>query len=369
MTCDYKALAVAGVQGLTPYTPGKPEDEVKRELGLEKIFKLASNENPLGPSPRAVQAIKDALPSISRYPDGSGYQLKQALSKFYGIDEKQITLGNGSNDVLELIVRAYAGPGDEVVFSQYAFAVYPLAAKAAGAVGVAVPAEGWGHDLNGIAAALTEKTKLVFLANPNNPTGTWFSESQLRAFLTKVPEDIVVVLDEAYCEYISEPDYPDGVALLQSHPNLIVTRTFSKAWGLAALRIGYAVSGSDIADILNRVRQPFNVDTLAQVAALASLADVDYLKQSIENNRAGMQQVTNRLQSLGVAYIDSVGNFVCIEVGDDAADIYQRLLLEGVIVRPVANYGMPRHLRVSIGLPEENEAFLNALETILFPNS
>ncbi|NVD36202.1 histidinol-phosphate transaminase [Marinobacter lutaoensis] len=367
MAVDYQSLAVKGVQALSPYQPGKPIDELARELGLEPsdIIKLASNENPLGPSEKALAAARSALSDLCLYPDGNGYELKRALSERYGVGMDQITLGNGSNDVLEVITRCFADTESEVVFSQYAFAVYPLVTQATGARGVCVPARDWGHDLDAMADAITERTRLVFVANPNNPTGTVHTAAAIEAFLAKVPERVLVVLDEAYCEYLTGDDSPDGVRLLSRFPNLIVCRTFSKAWGLAALRVGYSLSSPDIADILNRVRQPFNVDSVALAAATAVLADEAYLERSREVNAAGLKQLAEGFDRMGLKYIPSAGNFIAVEVGDQAAAVYQTLLQHGVIVRPVAGYGMPRHLRVSVGLPHQNDRFLDALAEAL----
>lgn len=368
MSIDYQALAVAGVQGLMPYQPGKPIEELARELGLEpaSIIKLASNENPLGPSPVALAAARKALEEMCRYPDGNGFSLKAALASFLKVSPVQLTLGNGSNDVLEVIARCFAGPGDEIVFSRHGFAVYALAAKAIGATGVEVPALEWGHDLDAMAAAVTAKTRLVFVANPNNPTGTVHGQRAVRRFLEKVPARVLVVLDEAYCEYLEgNDDDVDGIALLKEFPNLIVSRTFSKAWGLAALRVGYGISSPEIADILNRVRQPFNVDTIAQAAATAVLADSDYLERSRQVNRAGLRQLEQGFEAQGLSWIPSAGNFIAVDVGDNAGAVYQGLLAKGVIVRPVAGYGMPRHLRVSVGLPAENARCLEALAAVL----
>ncbi|MEC7815684.1 MAG: histidinol-phosphate transaminase [Pseudomonadota bacterium] len=367
MAVDYQSLAVSGVQALSPYQPGKPIEELARELGLNPadIIKLASNENPLGPSETALAAARKALDELCLYPDGNGFDLKQALAKRLGVGMNQITLGNGSNDVLEIIARCFATPDTEVVYSQYAFAVYPLVTQAIGAKGIAVPAKDWGHDLDAMADAVTERTRLVFVANPNNPTGTVHTADAIEAFLDRIPERVFVVLDEAYCEYLTGDGYPDGVKLLQRYPNLIVCRTFSKAWGLAALRVGYSVSSAAIADILNRVRQPFNVDSVALAAATAVLGDEPYLQRSREVNAAGLRQLTEGFDRMGLTYIPSAGNFVAVEVGEAAAGVYQALLARGVIVRPVAGYGMPRHLRVSVGLPEENERFLDALAEAL----
>ncbi|GGC78881.1 histidinol-phosphate transaminase [Marinobacter halophilus] len=363
MAVNYQSLAVKGVQALSPYQPGKPIEELARELGLNpaEIIKLASNENPLGPSKLALAAARKALDELCLYPDGNGFDLKQALANRFGVAMNQITLGNGSNDVLEVIARCFADSDSEVVFSQYAFAVYPIVTQAIGARGIAVPAKEWGHDLDAMSAAITERTKLVFVANPNNPTGTVHRADAIEAFLDRVPEQVLVVLDEAYCEYLTGEEYPDGIKLLGRYPNLIVCRTFSKAWGLAALRVGYSLSSPEIADVLNRVRQPFNVDSVALAAATAVLNDEAYLNRSREVNTAGLRQLADGFDRMGLPYIPSAGNFIAVEVGERAAGIYQSLLAHGVIVRPVAGYGMPRHLRVSVGLPEENERFLDAL--------
>ncbi|AZT83563.1 histidinol-phosphate transaminase [Marinobacter sp. NP-4(2019)] len=367
MSIDYQSLAVRGVQALSPYQPGKPIDELARELGLDPadIIKLASNENPLGPSEKALAAAREALSEMCLYPDGNGYDLKQALAARFDVDLSQITLGNGSNDVLEVIARCFADAESEVVFSQYAFAVYPLVTQAIGAKGVSVPAKDWGHDLDAMAAAVTDRTKLVFVANPNNPTGTVHGAEAILAFLEKIPEQVVVVLDEAYCEYLQGEGYADGVELLSRFPNLIVCRTFSKAWGLAALRVGYSISSPEIADILNRVRQPFNVDTIALAAATAVLEDEAYVQRSREVNASGMAQLEAGFRELGLSFIPSAGNFIAVDVGDDAMGVYQSLLEQGVIVRPVAGYGMPRHLRVSIGLERENAKLLKTLANAL----
>ncbi|MDY6814921.1 MAG: histidinol-phosphate transaminase [Pseudomonadota bacterium] len=367
MAVDYQSLAVKGVQALSPYQPGKPIEELARELGLRPagIIKLASNENPLGPSEKALAAAREALSEMCLYPDGNGFDLKQALSERFGVGMDQITLGNGSNDVLEVIARCFADADSEVVFSQYAFAIYPLVTQAIGAKGVSVPAKEWGHDLDAMAGAVTERTRLIFLANPNNPTGTVHTADAIEGFLAKIPEDVLVVLDEAYCEYFTGTEYPDGIELLQRFPNLIVCRTFSKAWGLAALRVGYSISSPAIADILNRVRQPFNVDTVALAAATAVLGDEDYLNRSREVNAAGLKQLADGFDRMGLPYIPSAGNFIAVEVGEQARAIYQALLEHGVIVRPIAGYGMPEHLRVSVGLAWQNERFLDALAEAL----
>ncbi|PCC99731.1 histidinol-phosphate transaminase [Halopseudomonas pelagia] len=367
MTCDFLSLALPGVQKLSPYVPGKPVEELAREFGLraEDIVKLASNENPLGPSPQALDAIRGACAELTRYPDGNGFLLKQALAERLGVNTSMITLGNGSNDILELITRAFVSPQHEVVFSEHAFAVYPIVTQAVGARPVVVPARDWGHDLDAMAAAITPATRLVFIANPNNPTGTWIERPALERFLAKVPENVIVVLDEAYTEYVETGDVPNGLDYLTQYPNLLVSRTFSKAYGLAALRVGYGICQPAIADAMNRVRQPFNVNSLAQAAALATLQDEAYLAESRRINREGMAQLEAGFTSLGLTWIFSRGNFIAVDLGREAAPVFQGLLRQGVIVRPVANYGMPNHLRVSIGLPEENQRFLEVVGRVM----
>jgi len=358
--------APAYVRELARYVPGKSIDEVARDLNLDakSIVKLASNENPRGPSPCVLAAIAKAAADVTRYPDGNGFALKAALSEKIGVPAEQIVLGNGSNDILELVAQAYLRPGDETVYSQHAFAVYPLATKARGAIGVEVTAKDFGHDLAAMRAAVTPRTRIVFVANPNNPTGTFIAAAQIAAFVAAIPRDVVVVLDEAYNEYLEPADRCDSVAWLVDHPNLVVSRTFSKAYGLAALRIGYGVMDPVVADMLNRVRQPFNVNALAQAAALAALADTDYVDASRALNRAGMAQLAAGFAALGIPFLPSHGNFVMAKVGD-AESVNRSLLAQGVIVRPVANYGLPEWLRISVGLASENERFLAALEAAL----
>ena len=359
-------LAVPGLAQLKPYVPGKPISELERELGITGSVKLASNENPLGVSPKVTQAITGAFHELARYPDGGGYALRQALAGKHGVDPACITLGNGSNDVLDMVARAFLGPGRESLFSQYAFAVYPLSSQAVGAGLVQAPAKEYGHDLQAMAERITERTRVVWIANPNNPTGTWLPQTELRSFLEQLSERIIVVIDEAYIEYVEQAEYPDTSKWLADFPNLIVTRTFSKAYGLASLRVGYGLSHPDLADLLNRVRQPFNVNSLAQVAALAALQDQAFIEESVQVNRAGMQQLCDGFEQLGLAYVPSVGNFVAVDLGDrSGAEVDQALLREGCITRPIGGYGMPNHLRVSIGLTSENARLLTALAKVL----
>ena len=356
-------FAPSYIRAIAPYQPGKPISELARELGLEEssIIKLASNENPLGVSPLAQEAIRASLADLGRYPDGNGFEMKQALCRRYGVKADQIVLGNGSNDVLDLAARAFLTPSDEAVYSRHAFAVYPLAIQAIGARGVEVPARDYGHDLDAMAAAVTKKTRIVFIANPNNPTGTYVPAEALESFVSGLPDHVLVVLDEAYNEYLPHEVRVETVEWLARYPNLLISRTMSKVYGLAGLRVGYALGNAGVADLLNRVRAPFNVNSVALAAAAAALADTDFVRRSYELNRAGMKQITEGLTALGLDYIPSYGNFVTFEV-HDAAGVFQRLLEAGVIVRPIASYGMPDHLRVSIGLESENARFLESLK-------
>jgi histidinol-phosphate aminotransferase len=360
------ALAPANIRAIAPYQGGKPISELAREMGLNEIdiVKLASNENPLGMSPKAQMALEEAIYEIARYPDGNSFALRDAVSQKYQVKPDQIVFGNGSNDILELAARAFLTAGDEVIYSQHAFAVYPLVTQAAGATGIIVPAVDFGHDLDGFSKAITPKTKLIFVANPNNPTGTLISKAVLKDFLQKVPKNIVVVLDEAYDEYLSVAHKSEAIKWLVEFENLIISRTFSKAYGLAGLRVGFGLMHTALADLMNRVRQPFNVNSLAQVAATVSLQDEDFVERSYAVNQAGMSQITQGLTKLGLSFIPSFGNFVSFKV-TNASAVNQALLKQGVIVRPVANYEMPDYLRVSIGLFSENARFLEVLEQIL----
>jgi histidinol-phosphate aminotransferase len=365
MSCDFLALANQGVQKLSPYQTGKPIDELKRELGLDDIIKLASNENPLGCSPLAVQAIQAEMNQIGRYPDGNGFNLKYAIQQKFGFDLNRMTLGNGSNDILELVARAFIAQGQAAIYSQHAFAVYPLAVQAVGGVGIEVPAKNFGHDLDAMAAAITANTKVVFIANPNNPTGTWFGRAEFEQFMAQVPDSVLVVLDEAYVEYVTDADFINGFDYVNQYPNLLVSRTFSKAYGLASLRVGYAIASPDVTNILNRVRQPFNVNSFALAAAVASLQDEAFVGQIRALNSAGMTQLEAGLTALGLAYIPSKANFIAFDTARPCVPVFNALLQQGVIVRPVANYGLPTYLRVSIGLESENARFLEALKQVL----
>jgi histidinol-phosphate aminotransferase len=358
------------VRAIAPYQGGKPIAEVAREFGLDEadIVKLASNENPFGVPESSKQAMAKAAADLGRYPDANGFELKAALSARYDVPAEWITLGNGSNDILELAVRAFVQQGQAVVYSQYSFAVYALATQGAGARAIVVPAREFGHDLDAIADAIDADTRLVFIANPNNPTGTFIPAAQIEAFLDKVPAHVVVVLDEAYNEYLAPQHQFESAQWVRKYPNLIVSRTFSKAYGLAGLRVGFGIAQPAITDLMNRIRQPFNVNSMAQAAAIAALNDKAFLEKGARNNAEGYLQLTAAFEEMGLVYVPSFGNFVLVRVGDDdnaGARVNVALLKQGVIVRPVGNYGLPQWLRISIGLPEENARFIEALKKAL----
>lgn len=348
-----------------PYVPGKPADELQRELGFAEVIKLASNENPLGTGRKVAEAIRNTLPEISRYPDGSGFALKTALSARWSVDAAQITLGNGSSEILELVMRTFVAPEHEVVFAQHAFALYPILTQAVGAKAVVVPAKVYGHDLDAMRAAVTDLTRVVFIANPNNPTGTLLAAQAVEEFIASLPKSVLCVLDEAYYEFVDPAVRTESMHWPDKYPNLIIARTFSKAYGLAGLRIGFGVSSPEVADLLNRVRQPFNGNMLALAAAEAALTDADYLTETIAVNNAGMAQLTSAFEALGLPWIPSSGNFVAVDMRQPAMPLYQALLQKGVIVRPVGNYEMPNHLRVSIGTERENRIFIDALSQVM----
>ena len=367
MNADIFSLANDGVQHLQPYKPGKPVSEVQRELGLQQVIKLASNESPFGPSPRAMAHLQTVLTELHRYPDGNGFALKQRLAERHRIAPENITLGNGSNDILELIARVFVSAQHEVVYAQHGFIVYALVSKAIGASAIEVAANAYGHDLPAMAAAVSERCRLVFIANPNNPTGTWNSHRHLRLFLDTVPPQVIVVIDEAYCDYIDHPDYPDCSQWLAQYPNLVVTRTFSKAYGLAGLRVGYALSSPLIADLMNRIRQPFNVNSIALEAALAALDDSDHISHVRAQNAVGMQQLEDGFASLRMEWIASAGNFLCVKAGAqlNGSQLFTALLKHGVIVRTLNEYQLPHHVRITIGSETENNHLLDSLSAVL----
>ncbi|WP_201557109.1 histidinol-phosphate transaminase [Psychrobacter sp. 72-O-c] len=348
---------------LAPYQTGKPVEELTREYGVSDVVKLASNENPMGCSPRVTLAITEQLGQLARYPDGNGYYLKQALSDFNNVKLECITLGNGSNDLLDILARTFVSADDAVVYSQYAFIVYSMVAKMQGATGIEVPAQRFGHNLAAMRQAVEDNanTKMVFIANPNNPTGTQLEREALRKFVGSLPSSVLVVLDEAYIEYSPESN---NRALLDEFDNVIIVRTFSKAYGLAGLRIGYALSSAPVAKLLNRIRQPFNVSRIGLAAAAAALADQDFIEQVRLNNQEQMYWLENQFDALGLGFISSHANFIMVEI-DNAIDVYQALLEQGVIVRPLAGYGLPNWLRITVGVAEDNMRLIDTLRSIL----
>jgi len=371
MNNRFESLALSGVRSLRPYEPGKPISELEREYGVKNIIKLASNENPLGPSPVALEKCRDSLRELQLYPDGNGFALKQALATMHDVELSCITIGNGSNEILELVARTFLAPGLNAVFSQHAFAVYPIVTQAVGAESRITPANKpdhempYGHDLAAMREQVNEDTRVVFIANPNNPTGTWLRSDELESFLSNLPRHVIVVLDEAYVEYVLETEYPDSIPWLKKYPNLLITRTFSKVYGLAGLRIGYSLCHPELADLLNRVRQPFNTNTLAQVAAVAALSDREHLQKSITTNQQGMLMLMEAFAQMKIDTIPSVANFISFKTGKPGAEVYEQLLRAGIIIRPISNYGLPDFLRVTIGSTSENQRFLDALQRIL----
>ena len=365
--CD---LAPAYIRAISPYQPGKPISELAREMGMDEqfIIKLASNENPLGTSPLAMEAMRRALEEAALYPDGSGFELKAALAERYGVTSNQIVLGNGSNDVLELAARVFLKPGASTVYSQHAFAVYPLVTQAVGGIGISVHARNYGHDLDAMLDAVAPETRIVFIANPNNPTGTLLAADDVLRFLERVSPDVLVVLDEAYNEYLPPALRADSIAWLKRFPNLLITRTFSKAYGMAGVRVGFGLAHSRVSGLMNRVRQPFNVNSIGLAGAVAALDDEEFVKRSYALNQAGMLQITTGLRQLGIEYIPSYGNFLSFRVRGvrgNVKAVNESLLKQGVIVRPIGIYEMPEHLRVTVGLETENQKFLKSLEIAL----
>ena len=362
---DLKKLVNKGIDGLSPYEPGKPIEDLERELGIKNAVKLASNENPVGPSPKIIDSIEKIVKETHRYPDGNATRLKAKISRKFNILENQVTVGNGSNDIIEFVARSFLGPNDSAVYSEHAFAVYPLVVRAVGAMGIEVPAKNFSHDLEAMLDSIEENTKLIFIANPNNPTGSFIKQSELLNFLEKVPEEIIVLLDQAYFEYSSFETSDLEFDVLERFPNLVISRSFSKAYGLAGFRVGYSVSSIEIADYLNRVRQPFNANSLALYAAEIALDDDQFIKKCLELNFEQKQKLFNDLQALGFECLPSRANFISFDCREDSNDAFNKLLLEGVIVRSLRVYKMPNFLRVSVGLPEENLTFLEKIKSTL----
>ena len=354
-----------GIETIQPYQGGKPIEEVQRELGISDIIKLASNENPLGPSPMALRAIQDAATQVNLYPDGNAYYLKQDLAAHVGVDPEQLILGNGSNEVLQLVGETYVSPGEEVIYSESAFVVYMLVAKVFGAKSIITPMDGFTQDLRAMADAITDQTRVIFIANPNNPTGTMVTKTETEKLMARVPDDVLVVFDEAYYEYVDRPDYPETLPYVHEGRNVIITRTFSKIYGLAGMRIGYGLAKPDIIETMNRVRQPFNCNLVAQAAARAALKDVEHVRRSQEVNAAGKAVLYEALEQMELEYVESEGNFILVHFDRPGDEVSDALMQKGVIVRPVAGYGFPNSIRVTIGTPEENERFVTGLKAVL----
>jgi histidinol-phosphate aminotransferase len=347
-----------------PYTPGKPVEEVKRELGLERVIKLASNENPFGPSPKALNALKKSLLEVNRYPDGGCYHLRKKLSIKLGVDGEELIFGNGSDELIVLAIRALTDKGDEVVTAKPTFLIYHIASTVSGLKVKAIPMKNYRYDLKGMAEEVSDDTRIVFIANPDNPTGTYVSRREVEDFLHEIPEHVVVFFDEAYFEYACGGDYPDTLRY-HDRGNIITSRTFSKIYGLAGLRIGYAVSSKGIIDLMNRVREPFNVNSLAQSAALAALDDEEFVKMVREKTDQGKRLLYSELDKIGVRYIQSATNFVLIEIGKKAEAVYESLLRQGVIVREMSPWGLEGYIRVTVGSEYENRIFLSTIRKAL----
>ncbi len=365
MHTQWESLANEHILGIAPYEPGKPIEELERELGIHDAIKLASNENPLPPSDRVREAIQAALLTLNRYPDGSGFYLRQAIAKKHGVSPDQVVLGNGSNELIELIVRTFLRPGDEAVVPHPSFVVYPMIVQAAGGIRVMVMLKDYRLDLEAMARAITPLTKLVFIANPNNPTATIVTASEVDAFLARVPERTIVVFDEAYIEFALGPDFPDMLSAMKQGRRVVVLRTFSKAASLAGLRVGYGIADADAVSLMNRIRQPFNTNALAQAAALAALDDDAHTLECVRMNEAGRHFLYDEFKTLGLKYVPSRANFILVDIGRSAADIYQKLLHQGVIVRPMTPFGMETALRITVGTPDENRKLVKALKAVL----
>ena len=361
MSLELKNLINSGIKGLTPYEPGKPIEDLEREYGIKNAIKLASNESPLGPSPKVLEVLKEVISGIHRYPDGNGSRLKEALSTRHSVNTDMLTLGNGSNDIIELVARCFLTPNDNAVYSKHAFAVYPLVTQSLGAQGVEVEAKDWGHDLQAMLDAINDKTKVVFIANPNNPTGTFLERNEIIRFLEKIPSEVIVLLDQAYFDYSNYEMEDVPFSLVNNFPNLIISRTFSKAYGLAGLRVGFSVTSSSLADYLNRVRQPFNVNSIALSAAEAALDDTEHLERCLKLNKQEKERFYKFFQS---HFIKSFANFISFDCKGSSNKVFNSLLPKGVITRSMEIYKMPNHLRVTIGLPEENSVFMESLTSL-----
>ncbi|MGI6712166.1 MAG: histidinol-phosphate transaminase [Bacillota bacterium] len=355
------------ILNITPYVPGKPVEEVQRELGLQNVIKLASNESPLGPSKKAIEVMQRvAADGISMYPDGSHYCLKKVLAKHLGVGENNLIIGNGTDEILKLIEETYIYPDDEIIMADPSFSGYLLGTQLMGGKVVKVPLDqNYTHNLDAMLEAITERTKIIFICNPNNPTGTIIVKGQLDRFLDAVPEDILVVIDEAYYEYVENKEYPNSIEYIKEGKNVMVTRTFSKIYGLGGLRIGYGIANENIISLINRARMPFNVNTMAQVAAIASIQDSEQVPKSFRVNKEGKEYLYKEFDKMGLFYIPTEANFIFVDIGVNARGVYEALLEKGIIVRTGDNFGKPTFIRVTIGKPEENKRFIQSLKEIL----
>jgi len=360
-----KNIIKKSILNIKPYLPGKPIDEVKRELGIKDVFKLASNENPYPPPAKVMKAIKDELKNLNRYPDGNCFYLRKALAKHLGVDQDQLIFGNGSDEIIMLTVRAFAGEGDEVIIARPTFLIYEIAAKAAGATIHMIPLKDFRFDLKAIRATVTKKTKIIFIANPNNPSGTYVTKGEVEEFLQSLPSNIIVFLDEAYYEFVNKKDFPNSLELLSRYPNVIFTRTFSKIYSLAGLRVGYGVANKEMIELLNRIREPFNVNSLAQAAALAALKDQAYYRRIGKEINGEKKRLYKNLKKLNLSFVESETNFVLIDVKTNSFEISQKLLRKGVVVREMGFWGVDEFIRVTIGTPRENDKFIKALSEVL----
>lgn len=350
---------------IKPYIPGKPIEEVERELGITNIIKLASNENPFGPSPKAVTAMKKAAERVNLYPDGDCYSLRQALSAHLGVSPQSLIIGNGSDELLKIFAETFLKEDDEVLMASPSFAEYEFVTRVMGSRPVMVDLKNYTHDLKDMAAQISPKTKLIVICNPNNPTGTIVTKEEIEVFLTRVPEDAIIIFDEAYYEYVSNPAYPQTIDLVKAGRRVVILRTFSKIYGLAGLRVGYGIADPAIIECLNRVREPFNVNLVAQAGAVAALEDLGHVKKSWDNNQTGKEYLYRELKAMGLGFVPTESNFMLIDVGRESQPVFEQLMREGVIVRPGSVFGYRRHLRVSIGTAAENERFVQALRKVL----
>ena len=368
---DLKKIVNKGINDLSPYEPGKPIEDLERELGIKNAVKLASNENPVGPSPKVLQSIENILKNTHRYPDGNATKLKEVIGKKFSVKPNQVTIGNGSNDIIEFIARSFLGTDDSAIYSEHAFAVYPLVVKAVGAEGIEVPAKNFSHDLDAMLDSIKSNTKIIFIANPNNPTGTYIPKREVERLVNNIPKNILLVIDSAYSEFVDRPDYTDGSEFVSANNNVVMLRTFSKIYGMGGLRLGWSYAPDSVLDILNRVRSPFNVSYPAIVSGIAALGDDEFLEMSQEHNQKWLKWTSDEIKSLGLTSADSVCNFVVVDFPNnnnlkktaENADIF--LKSKGIIVRRMGGYGLPDSLRITIGLEKEMKYLIESLKIFM----